>query len=82
MTNPPPFPPCDLLSDGILVCLFPYVGVLDFVCPSGLEDVSEASVNEDLNLIGQSVGDSPGLRAVEEDRLDVAVKNPEFSVDR
>ena len=52
------------------------------MCPSDLEDVSQGPVHADLDLVGQSVGDSPDLTAVDEDRLYVAVKNPEFSVDR
>ena len=52
VANPSPFPSCNLLGDGILVCLLPQVSVADLLWPSDVQDVSKAAVYEGLQLAG------------------------------
>ena len=51
MANPRPFPFTDLHLNRALTSLVPEVGVGNDVWPSDVDDVSEASVDEDLQLM-------------------------------
>ena len=51
------------VPDWSLVCLAPQVFIGDSVGPSDAKDPSQACVDEDLQLVLQPFGESPGLRA-------------------
>ena len=51
MADPPPFPFTDLHFNGALTSLVPEVGVGNDVWPSDVDDVSDASVDEGLQLM-------------------------------
>ena len=52
MVDPLPFPFSDLHFNGALTSLVPEVGVGNVVWPSDGNDVSEASVDKSLQLVG------------------------------
>ena len=52
MADLPPFPFSDLHFSGALTTLVPEVGVRNDVWPSDVDDVSEASVDKGLQLVG------------------------------
>ena len=51
MADPPPFPFIDLHFNRALTTLVPEVGVGSVVWPSDVDDVSEASVDEGVQLM-------------------------------
>ena len=52
MAGPPPFPFSDLHFNGALISLVPEVSVGNDVWPSDVDDVSEASADKGLQLVG------------------------------
>ena len=52
MADPPPFPFSDLHFNGALTSLVPEVGVGNDFWPFDVDDVSEASVDKGLQLMG------------------------------
>ena len=59
MANPAPFPLLDFCLHWGLICSCPQLFIGDSLWPSDVEDVSEASVDECLNLVGAGLDHSP-----------------------
>ena len=64
MSYPIPLSCADGVPDWSLVCPAPQVFIGDSVGPSDAKEPSHACVDEDLQLVLQPFGESPGLRAM------------------
>ena len=60
-----PFPFSDLHFNWVLTSLVPEVGVGNDVSPSDVDDVSEASVDKGLQLVGVCLCSSPCFGAIQ-----------------
>ena len=80
MGDPLPFLFSDFHFNGALTCLVPEVGVGNDVWPADV-DVSEASVDKGLQLVGVLLGSSPCFGAIQLDRHDVGVEDSDLVVE-
>jgi hypothetical protein len=76
---PAPFAFLDGFADWTLAGSLPQFYVRDLVRPPDAEDVSQALVDERLDLVGDGVGYSPCLRPIQEDCFYICVEDADLA---
>lgn len=79
MSYPIPLSCLDGVPYWSLVCPVPQVFIGDSVGPSDAKDpLSQACVDEDLQLVLQPFGECPGLRAIQQHRSHIGIEQSQF----
>ena len=80
MANPALFSPLDCSAYFFLFGFLPELFICYFVRPPYLKDVSEATVDEDLEFVVERLSSFPRFTAIEKNWFNVGVENADLSV--
>ena len=80
MANPAPFSPLDCSVYFFLFGFLPELFICYFVRPPYLKDVSEATVDEDLEFVVERLSSFPRFTAIEKNWFNVGVEHADLSV--